>query len=459
MPPRKPKGKKSQDAVSSELPKVEDLVHHEATPKQLAKALKENPKGVYVIEPAATSFETPSPICVGYLRLTHTSQFWDLMESGNAIYDSLEDFQNKNRQYGFHVSTSVAKSKQPDKDDSGEAPKHNVQVKVKDIFKAIMSQDPELESLLGSSLPLPSDTEKLTSKSTTRAVWSYVVQMYTNMETLPHLFDSNQDPPAPQSPESPEAVVRFGFSMEDWHRSYVWIRTHQKSVHNAARNTGTGTKHAKAAIIPAFITEDDTRGIQDEADKKTATVDLHMQKISQTASEMDNLFDGGLSSDSDPEEEKEDAQTRKDKRFSGIESRLLKSGEKDPQKKRAEMHEKDLVEQLQLIRGRCKVKFENPSGTEPVEKVKQITDQSLVETETFGPDEEENKEELEQRRKEFWERNRQLNQAFAPRLGYRKACKLLQLDPEQPQLKGTNVVLKPWQPEAVAYMHQMVCTV
>jgi hypothetical protein len=36
-------------------------------------------------------------------------------------------------------------------------------------------------------------------------------------------------------------------------------------------------------------------------------------------------------------------------------------------------------------------------GIEPVDKVKHITAQSLVETETFGSDEEENEEEQQQR--------------------------------------------------------------
>jgi hypothetical protein len=64
-------------------------------------------------------------------------------------------------------------------------------------------------------------------------------------------------------------------------------------------------------------------------------------------------------------------------------------------------------------------------GIELVDKVEHITAQSLVETETFGPDEEENEEEQQQRRREFWDRNHQLNKAFAQRTRYCKACKLM----------------------------------
>jgi hypothetical protein len=84
--------------------------------------------------------------------------------------------------------------------------------------------------------------------------------MYKNMKMVPQLFDAGQEPPGPQSPDSPAAVIRFGYSMEDWNRSYVLIRTHQKAFHNATRaNTGTGTRHDKPADISAFITQDDRR--------------------------------------------------------------------------------------------------------------------------------------------------------------------------------------------------------
>jgi hypothetical protein len=87
---------------------------------------------------------------------------------------------------------------------------------------------------------------------------------------------------------------------------------------------------------------------------------------------------------------------------------------------------------------------ETPGGVEPVDKVKHITAHSLVKTEIFGPDEEENEEEQQQRQKEFWDRNRQLNKAFAQRTRYCKACKLMRLDLECTQSEGTYVQLKPW---------------
>lgn len=49
------------------------------------------------------------------------------MKPGKKIFDSLEDFQNSNRVYEFHCSTSVAtsqKSKDAEELEAGEAPKH-----------------------------------------------------------------------------------------------------------------------------------------------------------------------------------------------------------------------------------------------------------------------------------------------------------------------------------------------
>lgn len=110
-------------------------------------------------------------------------------------------------------------------------------------------------------------------------MWFYVVQVYKNMELLEHLFDAGQEPPGPQSLDSPPAITRFGYSLEDWNRSYIWIRTHQKAFHNAT--SASKTRHEKPAIIPAYITEDHLRGVQDEADQQTALVkgDLQMQEI------------------------------------------------------------------------------------------------------------------------------------------------------------------------------------
>jgi hypothetical protein len=94
------------------------------------------------------------------------------------------------------------------------------------------------------------------------------------MKMVPHLFDAGQEPPAPQSPDSPAAVTRFGYSMEDWNRSYVLIRTHQKAFHNATRaSTGTGTRHHKPAVIPAFITQDDTREAKPDEDVAASNMD------------------------------------------------------------------------------------------------------------------------------------------------------------------------------------------
>jgi hypothetical protein len=81
------------------------------------------------------------------------------------------------------------------------------------------------------------------------------------------------------------------------------------------------------------------------------------------------------------------------------------------------------------------MKFDSPGGIESTDEVADITNQSLVENENFGT----NEEEKERRPNESWDRNRQLNKAFAPRMGHRKACELLQLDPDRPQFKGTNV--------------------
>jgi hypothetical protein len=278
MPPKKgnpTRSKKSKDTQPTELPKVEDLAHHEATETQTAKALKDNPTGVYTIEPTTGSFGTPGPLCVGYLRLTRTSEYWELMKPGNVIFDSLQQFQTSNRAYGFHCSTSLSHSpKVQTPPEAGQAPKHIIQVKVKNIFQAIDSEDEELQALLGTKLPLPSDTKKLTPKATIRATWSYVVQMYNNMKMVPYLFDAGQEPPGPQSPDSPAAVTRFGYSMEDWNRAYVLIRTHQKAFHNATRaSTGTGTRHDKPAVIPAFITQDDRRKAELDEDVAASVMD------------------------------------------------------------------------------------------------------------------------------------------------------------------------------------------
>jgi hypothetical protein len=271
MPPKKGNSTKSKDTQ----PTVEDLAYHEATEEQTSKALEDNPTGVYVIKPASGSFDIPSPLCVGYLRLKNTADYWDHMKPGNAIFDSLQEFQTSNHAYGFHCSTSLSHSpKIQTPPEAGQAPKHTVQVKVKNIFQAINSEDEELQALLDTKLPLPLDTKKLTPNATTRATWSYVVQMYSNMKMVPHLFDAGQEPPAPQSPDSPAAVTRFGYSMEDWNRSYVLIRTHQKAFHNATRaSTGTGTRHHKPAVIPAFITQDDTREAKPDEDVAASNMD------------------------------------------------------------------------------------------------------------------------------------------------------------------------------------------
>jgi hypothetical protein len=46
---------------------------------------------------------------------------------------------------------------------------------------------------------------------------SCVVQMYANMEQLPHQFDAGSDPPGPQSSDSPPAVTRFGLTYGSVH--------------------------------------------------------------------------------------------------------------------------------------------------------------------------------------------------------------------------------------------------
>jgi hypothetical protein len=98
--------------------------------------------------------------------------------------------------------------------------------------------------------------------------------MYKNMKIVPQLLDAGQEPPGQQSPDSPAAVTRFGYSMEDWNRSYVLIRTHQKAFHNATRaSTGTGTRHDKPAVIPAFITQDDRRKAELDEDVAASVVD------------------------------------------------------------------------------------------------------------------------------------------------------------------------------------------
>jgi hypothetical protein len=131
MSPKKRNSTKSKDTQ----PTVEDQAHHEATEKQTAKALKDNPTGVHVIEPATGSFDSPNALCAGYLRLTRTSEYWDHMKPGTAIFDSLQEFQTSNRAYGFHCSTSLSHSpKVQIPPEAGQAPKHIIQVKVKNIF-------------------------------------------------------------------------------------------------------------------------------------------------------------------------------------------------------------------------------------------------------------------------------------------------------------------------------------
>jgi hypothetical protein len=106
--------------------------------------------------------------------------------------------------------------------------------------------------------------------------------MYDNMKIVPHLFDAGQELSGPQNPDSPAAVTRFGYSMEDWNRFYVLIRTHQKAFHNATRaSTGTGTRHHKPAVIPAFITQDDTR--EAELNEDVAASDMDDPKSDEQA--------------------------------------------------------------------------------------------------------------------------------------------------------------------------------
>jgi hypothetical protein len=144
MPPKKAKSKAT--GVQKKI--------NEATEEHIEKALKDNPPGVYVIE--HSSLDTPSPICVGYLRLKNTTDYWELMKPGTAIFDSLQEFQTSNRAYGFHCSTSLSHSpKVQTPPEAGQAPKHIIQVKVKNIFQAINSEDEELQALLGIKLPLP----------------------------------------------------------------------------------------------------------------------------------------------------------------------------------------------------------------------------------------------------------------------------------------------------------------
>jgi hypothetical protein len=57
----------------------------------------------------------------------------------------------------------------------------------------------------------------------------------------------------------------------------------------------------------------------------------------------------------------------------------------------ASLLQEDLIGQLQLIRGHCHVKLENPGGIEPVDKVKRVTVQSR--RKFTGPDEKEDEEE------------------------------------------------------------------
>jgi paraquat-inducible protein B len=77
---------------------------------------------------------------------------------------------------------------------------------------------------------------------------------------------------------------------------------------------------------------------------------------------MDPYTPEGVSQrDINSEEELEDAQTRKDKRFADLEGKLVEERREESSKeKRAEMQEEDLIEQLQLIRGRYHVEFGNP---------------------------------------------------------------------------------------------------
>jgi hypothetical protein len=113
--------------------------------------------------------------------------------------------------------------------------------------------------------------------------------MYKNMKIVPQLFDAGQEPPGPQSPDSPAAVTRFGYSMEDWNRAYVLIRIHQKAFHNATRaSTGTGTRHDKPAVIPAFIAQDDRR--KAEFDEDVAVNDMDdLESDEQAEPGADNL--------------------------------------------------------------------------------------------------------------------------------------------------------------------------
>jgi hypothetical protein len=72
------------------------------------------------------------------------------------------------------------------------------------------------------------------------------------MELLQHLFNAGQEPPGPQSPDLPPAITRFGYSLENWKRSNIWIRIHQKAFHNARASK---TRHEKPAIDLASSTQ------------------------------------------------------------------------------------------------------------------------------------------------------------------------------------------------------------
>jgi hypothetical protein len=295
-------------------------------------------------------------------------------------------------------------------------------------------------AILNGVFPLSNDDLKCRQSDATLAYANWFCAMNKIIERHP-----NQFPP----PTSQHDHVLWHHSQENWSRADHVLRYYLRNKQGARAAKGIKQVKLEPARQPLFATPADTKNIRDDdTGKITASDPLNDLALKEFSArlDMEQEEEDEIDDPNHPAEENEqqalaDAETEIGRIASSKQN--LQNGKLDGSKKRPNLSASDRLKASQILSRFHSVKFEGEAACEEAAHVMALSalyrGQNVAEA--VGEMDNVDQETIDR----FWETQRKLAVVTATTPGYKKACEFLGINPKDPKLEGTTLVLKPWQ--------------